>query len=461
VASAAPKAPLIFRFPEIGSLWDQWPLVPLYGTNHRKKGRTSVGGDGDALAGTVRLPSLHKIVFAVWRARTGFLEIRVGRDLSVLGGFRRIESVSFREQTNQVGRLSCFSVGMFDRTGLFLMKEWLRRVADKEALKRDDERVQKTVLEALLKADLRQVSRGSMMPDMLYLQDRAIIEGEFLVQVINASDVARSQRSIDKEEEILLEDEEEEVREKRRSGRGNGERLLKMELTDGRKVFMAIELKRIPQLEGFCGEKLLLNNCHVRRGCLIIIPECCVVIGGCRLGENHPEQNPSPPQAIPQENAQRKDKKVVVPAQIQAPSVGQMNREDPQFKRFSDVKVGERAMVKGFFASIRHFKVGAQGLDVEICDGKDVVIATTTNEFIESILGASIADVNNLKQVDKNQYKEKMKEAGAMINGLEGFLTVEKTHSRPPRFLLKSVESSKQSIEAFAKQLLQHISLQI
>ncbi|GBG27453.1 Cyclin-dependent kinase-like 5 [Hondaea fermentalgiana] len=125
------------------------------------------------------------------------------------------------------------------------------------------------VLDRLLDADLRVASNGSTMPKNVSDLHDVTLGGSILLQIVSASDVARSKRVLDKNKLAVEENEHDEGDEgagpnSRNNGNARSEpaskRLLKLDLTDGKTRVVGIEHQRIEALRGYPGEKLLISK---------------------------------------------------------------------------------------------------------------------------------------------------------------------------------------------------------
>lgn len=174
------------------------------------------------------------------------------------------------ENVPEVEKLQC---------GLLLRERWLKA----SSFTGED-----AILERLLDADLRAASSGSTLPaDMVGLHN-VTLSGNVLLQVVSASDVAASKRSLEKSR-IALEEEEDGENGDGNPGqqKKNGQpamptpkRLLKIDFTDGKNRFIGIEHRRIEALQGYPGEKVLLKEIPIRRGIMLLSPDNLVVLGG-------------------------------------------------------------------------------------------------------------------------------------------------------------------------------------
>jgi hypothetical protein len=171
----------------------------------------------------------------------------------------------------------------------------------------------RALLERVLDADLREVvleggDAGALPANVGALHGVAL--SDVLLQVVASSDVAESRRNLERAQART-----EELAAAAQDGPPvpRPTRLLKLELTDGTRTVIAIEHRRMPQLLGVPGEKLLLTRTLMRRGLLLLGPDNCTVLGG-RLPVVAPQpqqpqqpqpQQPQQPQQHPQQQPQQ------------------------------------------------------------------------------------------------------------------------------------------------------------
>ncbi|KAI7842146.1 hypothetical protein COHA_004170 [Chlorella ohadii] len=120
----------------------------------------------------------------------------------------------------------------------------------------------KAVLQQLLAADLNQCGAPSLPPGVQGLHDTTL-PGKLLLQVDEVFNIGAAVRE-------------------RYSGNDGGQRCLKLLLTDGVQQVAAVEYRHTPALHSAmpAGCKLVVQGAAVRRGMLLLTPQCCAVLGG-------------------------------------------------------------------------------------------------------------------------------------------------------------------------------------
>ncbi|PRW59034.1 recQ-mediated genome instability 1 [Chlorella sorokiniana] len=120
----------------------------------------------------------------------------------------------------------------------------------------------KAVLQQLLAADLNQCGAAALPPGVQGLHDTTL-PGKLLLQVDEVLNIAAAVRE-------------------RYSGHDGGHRCLKLLLTDGVQQVAAVEYRPTPALHSAmpAGCKLVVQGAAVRRGILLLTPQCCAVLGG-------------------------------------------------------------------------------------------------------------------------------------------------------------------------------------
>ena len=138
-------------------------------------------------------------------------------------------------------------------------------------------------LSLLLHADLDAVGAAAPLPPGVVNLHQQGFAGPFFVQVQSVRDLTIT---------------DEQRRDRQAGDAESGGRMLKLCLSDGTQQLFGIEYRKIAALSGDTaqGTKLLLHAVTVRRGVLLLTPDCVTVVGG-GLGGAAPAAPPPPPVA--------------------------------------------------------------------------------------------------------------------------------------------------------------------
>ncbi|KAJ4461405.1 putative recQ-mediated genome instability protein 1 [Paratrimastix pyriformis] len=140
------------------------------------------------------------------------------------------------------------------------------------------------VVDQFLHSDMHLIATPSLPPNVAALHGQ-VLQGTFILQIDEVIDVAAplSQRY----PFHLLDATTQPTAPSTGVGRGRAirtesNRLLKVALTDGTQMVGAMELRLVPalKLDIPSGTKVLLTNPLVRRGLLMLVPDCTRVLGG-------------------------------------------------------------------------------------------------------------------------------------------------------------------------------------
>jgi hypothetical protein len=139
------------------------------------------------------------------------------------------------------------------------------------------DRLAETVFSRVLTSDLRLCALGCLPRDVSRLH-KQVLPGPYLLQideVVNIGACADDRAASASSSAAASGD-------GGGGGTGGSRRCLKLSMTDGVTAAFALEYRTIPDLseESYAGIKVLVKNVEVRRGMLLLAPDCVFVLGG-------------------------------------------------------------------------------------------------------------------------------------------------------------------------------------